>query len=310
MPSANALITVICLSMFRTFAIRGVSLLTEIIVIRKPLAVRCFCITFTLAAFLYQAESAPAYQAAAQSNQAADSQPAPSVQPPQRAAEAPISPDNAEPAADKIKRAEWVAIFINGFVALAVFWTAWTYHQQRKLMHRQLVAMKGQLRVMRDERKAIRGQAKTLEVQAETMKGQLEVMERQWRGSLAAVRPIVEIVIWLEPPKDIVIVLQNIGKSRASVQFSYKFTFDNRIVLSGEVSEFEIDISGQKGHGEWRHTLTTSMTDDEAAEVNSQRVRLKAELTGRYWWEADSYPISICRKSGDYFSGRSFGTPC
>jgi hypothetical protein len=97
---------------------------------------------------------------------------------------------------------------------------------------------------------------------------QTKVMERQWRGSLAAVRPIVEIVIWFEPPKGIVFTLRNIGKSRASVQFSYEITLGNRIVLSGEIPEFEIDISGQQGHGEWRRAFTTSMTDDEATEAN------------------------------------------
>ena len=42
---------------------------------------------------------------------------------------------------DKIRRAEWVAIGINGFIALVILWQAWTYNQQRKIMERQFKAM-------------------------------------------------------------------------------------------------------------------------------------------------------------------------
>ena len=48
------------------------------------------------------------------------------------------APSNADAPADKIKKAEWVTIAINAFIALVILWQAWTYHQQRKLMKRQI----------------------------------------------------------------------------------------------------------------------------------------------------------------------------
>lgn len=108
-----------------------------IIVIRKLLSVNCFCITFILVASFYQVESVPAYQPATQSDNSTTNQAAAPIQPPQRSAETTVTNNNAEPPADKIKRAEWIQIFINAFVALVVLWQAWTYYKQRQIMEQQ-----------------------------------------------------------------------------------------------------------------------------------------------------------------------------
>jgi hypothetical protein len=129
----------------------GISLPTAIIVIRKSLTVKCFCITFILAGLFYQIESLPAYRATAQENQPAKAQPsAPAIEQPLTNQQATSRSGDAKPSPDKIKKAEWVQIGINTFIALFIFWQAWTYHQQRRLMQRQLTAMKRQLKVMRD----------------------------------------------------------------------------------------------------------------------------------------------------------------
>ena len=53
------------------------------------------------------------------------------------------SSESSTAANDKIRRAEWVAIGINGFIALVILWQAWTYNQQRKIMERQFKAQPG-----------------------------------------------------------------------------------------------------------------------------------------------------------------------
>lgn len=97
-----------------------------------------FCATFFLIAFLYQVESVPAYQAAAQSNQSANAQASPTVEQPLSETKTPVASNDTEPASDEIKRAEWVQIFINSFVALIVLWQAWTYYQERKILEQQV----------------------------------------------------------------------------------------------------------------------------------------------------------------------------
>lgn len=133
---------------------------------------KSFCITFFLIAFFYQVKSVPAYQNTTQGNQTANSQAFPSIQPPQRSAETPVAPNNADPAPDKIKRAELMQIFINGFIALFILWQAWTYHKQRQIMQ-------GQLDITRDLKVLSEKQGKTFEEQRDKMQGQLDTMNAQ-----------------------------------------------------------------------------------------------------------------------------------
>ena len=88
--------------------------------------------------FLGQVESLPAYHAVAQSSGPTKEQAAPAIQSPRGRAESPIAPDDQSPPSDKIKRSEWVQIFISGFVALVVLWQAWIYNEQRKMADRQM----------------------------------------------------------------------------------------------------------------------------------------------------------------------------
>lgn len=91
------------------------------------------CISaLALTAFLYEVESLPAYDASAQNNKSANAQAAPSQIPPLRGAETSVAGNDASPATDKIRKSEWIAIGINGFIALVIFWQAWIYNEQRK----------------------------------------------------------------------------------------------------------------------------------------------------------------------------------
>lgn len=103
--------------------------------------VKCFCATFIifiLTSFFYQIEPCPAYGRTAQENQTADAKPSPSaVEKPLSSNHATSSPGAAEGTADKVKKAEWIAIGINTFIALVIFWQAWIYNQQRKIMQAQ-----------------------------------------------------------------------------------------------------------------------------------------------------------------------------
>lgn len=47
-------------------------------------------------------------------------------------AETSVAGNDASPATDKIRKSEWIAIGINVFIALVIFWQAWIYNEQRK----------------------------------------------------------------------------------------------------------------------------------------------------------------------------------
>jgi len=91
-----------------------------------------------LAGCAYQVESLPAYNASAQSSSPTKEQGLPAIDAPQGKAEAPITRGDEATPPDKIKRSEWVQLFISGFVALVVFWQAWIYNEQRKMADRQI----------------------------------------------------------------------------------------------------------------------------------------------------------------------------
>jgi hypothetical protein len=94
-------------------------------------AFKCFCVTFIVIVGIYQVESLPACKAAAQ-DKATNSQASPAIKSALGSAESPVAGNNTTPAADKIKRSEWVQIAINAFIALVILWQAWIYNQQRK----------------------------------------------------------------------------------------------------------------------------------------------------------------------------------
>ncbi len=85
-----------------------------------------------LAGVFYQVKALPTNQAAGQGNKSTNGQAAPTEEPPLSATKTPVTGNDASPAADKIKRSEWVQIFINAFIALIVLWQAWIYNEQRK----------------------------------------------------------------------------------------------------------------------------------------------------------------------------------
>jgi hypothetical protein len=131
----------------------------------NSVAIKCFCITFFLFTLLCQPKTAPAYQAAAQNdNRATNESPqaAPTVEQHLGDKETPPARGNAQPVSDKIRAAEWVQIFISTLVAMAVFWTAWTYNEQRKLMGRQLDAMNRQAGVMGGQLTAMQSQGRAM----------------------------------------------------------------------------------------------------------------------------------------------------
>jgi hypothetical protein len=165
----------------------GISLPTAVIVIRKSLAVKCFCITFILAAFLYQAEPAPAYQAAAQGDNHTNSQPTPSIEPPLGSAKAPVSPDKTEPAGHNMTSAEKWQLLIFGATGLFILWQAWTYHKQRQIMQ-------GQLDITQELKALSERQADTFDKQVEKMQGQLDetrkIVSQNERAVKAAERNI------------------------------------------------------------------------------------------------------------------------
>lgn len=100
---------------------------------RKPIV-----LLIVLLGLFYQVESLPTYRSAAQENKSADGQTSPpTIEKPLTAKDTAASSNNTEPTADKIKRAEWVQIGLNSFIALVIFWQAWTYSQQRKIMQIQ-----------------------------------------------------------------------------------------------------------------------------------------------------------------------------
>lgn len=92
-----------------------------------------------LAGLFYQVESLPANRSTAQENQSANSQfSPPAVEKPLSDHQATPSQGNAEPTSDNIKKAEWVQIGINTFIALVIFWQAWLYRQQSDMVKSQM----------------------------------------------------------------------------------------------------------------------------------------------------------------------------
>lgn len=89
-------------------------------------------------ALVFQVKSVPAYQSAKESQGPGQSQTSPAIKTPQSATEATITAKNQDPPADKIKRSEWVQIFIGAFAAIVILWQAWIYNQQRKIMKQQV----------------------------------------------------------------------------------------------------------------------------------------------------------------------------
>jgi len=166
----------------------------------------------------------------------------------------------------------------------AMEWQAGIAEIQTGLIDQQVEAMKGQLEAVREQLTVMKEQGKHIKAQAEL--------------TLYTARPIIEINGHFQGLGNILLVLKNVGKSRAIVQLRCKAILDNEVVLDEEVPEFEIGIIGQDDRGQWARSfpiVAETLVDD----IMSGRRPLRMELTGTYKWEAGSYPINERRKYND-----------